>query len=215
MLDNSHSILSTNELLDSMRYGGYRDPAAALAEIIDNSVEAKARTIEVMCIDTTDDYMKRRVERLHRVVVIDNGSGMTKDVLWNALRFGVGTRKDRKGIGRFGMGLPYSSVSQCKRVDVYTWQKLKKIFHTYLDLEDIRKNNKNEVPEPKICDLPIEFRGFSNILPNKSGTVVVWSSLDRCIWRKSSTLISKSEEIIGRTYRKFINEKLLQIVWFK
>ena len=30
-----------------------------------------------------------------------------------------------KGIGKFGIGLPNASVSQCKKVEVYTWQKNK------------------------------------------------------------------------------------------
>lgn len=210
MLNGDHSILSTNELLDSMRYGGYRDPASALAELIDNSFEAKGNKIDVVCIDKIPSNMKNNVERLHDVAVIDNGEGMTKDVLWNALRFGIGTRRERKGIGRFGMGLPYASMSQCRRVDVYTWQKPGEVFHTYLDLDYIKNNNKSEVPEPKPSDVP-EFGKFSDIIHGRSGTMVVWSKLDRCVWKKSSTLINKSEQLIGRIYRKFLAKKELQI----
>lgn len=210
-LHSDHSILSTNELLDSMRYGGYRSPATALAELIDNSFEAKGNKIDVVCIDEIDYSMKNTVERLHDIVVIDNGEGMTKDVLWNALRFGVGTRRERKGIGRFGMGLPYASMSQCRRVDVYTWQKSGEVFRTYLDLDYIQKNNKRQVPEPEQSKIPKEFKKFSNIISPRSGTIVVWSNLDRCIWKKSSTLISKSEQLIGRVYRKFLAKGALQI----
>lgn len=211
ILYSDHSILSTNELLESMRYGGYRNPATALAELIDNSFEAKGNKIDVVCIDKIDYGMKNYVERLNEVVVLDDGEGMTKDVLWNALRFGVGTRKKRKGIGRFGMGLPYASMSQCRKVDVYTWQKPGEVFRTYLDLDYIQKNNKREVPEPEISKIPKEFKKFSNITSNKSGTIVVWSNLDRCIWRKSSTLINKSEQLIGRIYRKFLAKGVLSI----
>ena len=210
ILNSDHSILSTNELLDSMRYGGYRDPAAALAELIDNSFEAKGNEIDVVCIDKIPSNMKNNVERLHDVVVIDNGEGMTKEVLWNALRFGIGTRGERKGIGRFGMGLPYASMSQCRKVDVYTWQKPGEVFHTYLDLDYIKKNNKSEVPEPELSEIP-EFGKFSDIIYCGSGTIVVWSKLDRCVWKKSSTLINKSEQLIGRIYRKFLTKKELQI----
>lgn len=211
ILHNDHSILSTNELLESMRYGGYRNPATALAELIDNSFDAKGNKIDVVCIDKIDHNMKNMVDRLHDVVVIDNGEGMTKDILWDALRFGVGTRRKRSGMGRFGMGLPYASMSQCRRVDVYTWQKPGEVFRTYLDLDYIQKNNKREIPEPEQSKIPKEFKEFSNIISNRSGTIVVWSNLDRCIWKKSSTLISKSEQIIGRTYRKFLNKGELQI----
>ena len=211
ILDSDHSILSTNELLESMRYGGYRNPATALAELIDNSFEAKGDKIDVICIDKIDYTMKNNVERLNEVVVIDNGEGMTKDVLWNSLRFGIGTRKKRKGMGRFGMGLPYASMSQCRMVEVYTWQKPGGVFRTYLDLDHIKENNKTEVPEPEPSEIPQKLKDFSDIISKNSGTIVVWSNLDRCVWKKSSTLIGKSEQLIGRIYRKFLNKGKLQI----
>ena len=211
ILDSNHSILSTNELLESMRYGGYRNPATALAELIDNSFEAKGNKIDVICIDKIDYTMKNNVERLNKVVVIDNGDGMTKDVLWNALRFGIGTRRERKGIGRFGMGLPYASMSQCRRVEVYTWQKPGGVFRTYLDLDYIQKHHTTEVPEPEPSEIPQELKDFSDIISKNSGTIIVWSKLDRCVWKKSSTLIDKSEQLIGRIYRKLLNKRELQI----
>ena len=45
------------------------------------------------------------------------------------LQFGNGTKLDAdKGIGKFGIGLPNASVSQCRKVEVYTWQKNKYLY---------------------------------------------------------------------------------------
>ena len=44
------------------------------------------------------------------------------------------------GLSRFGMGLPSASISQCRRVEVWTWQgDITRPFYTFLDLEDIEK----------------------------------------------------------------------------
>ena len=68
---------------------------------------------------------------------------MNKEVLRMALQFGNGTNLDPKqqtNMGKFGMGLPASSVSQARRLDVWSWQKgTKSALHTYLDIHEIEK----------------------------------------------------------------------------
>ena len=70
----------------------------------------------------------------------DDGCGMDALTLRRALKFGDGTRLDRKsrGIGRFGIGLPNSSISQCRRVDIWSWTNgPENAMHCYLSLDDI------------------------------------------------------------------------------
>ena len=56
--------------------------------------------------------------------------------LKTSLQFGNGTKlKSRKGIGRFGIGLPNASISQCRHVEVYSWQN-SKCLQTYLDIDE-------------------------------------------------------------------------------
>ncbi len=209
-LNNDHSILSPG-LIDSMRYGGYSNPATALAELIDNSFEARATQVEVLCKDRVEQYKQNTVERINEIAVLDNGSGMSKDELWHALRLGVGTRTARRGIGRFGMGLPYASISQCSRVDVYTWRNQDCIITTHMDLDEIKKNQLREIPIPTEVAMPDSWRSASKVLPAPTGTIVVWSKLDRCMWKKSTTIIRNSKNIAGRTYRRFLHSKKLRI----
>ena len=205
-----HSIFSSR-LIDSMRYGGYSNPATALAELIDNSVEAGATHVEVLCKDRLEQATTKTVERISEIAVVDNGSGMSRDELWDALRLGAGTRSARRGIGRFGMGLPYASISQCSRVDVYTWQDRDKVIATRMDLDEVKRYDMHEIPMPAEATIPGSWVTASEILPSNAGTVVVWSNLDRCMWKKSSTVISNSQNIVGRTYRRFLNSGRLQI----
>ena len=205
-----HSIFSSR-LIDSMRYGGYSNTATALAELIDNSFEAGATRVEVLCKDRIVQAESNVVEQIGEIAVVDNGSGMSVDELWDSLRLGVGTRAARRGIGRFGMGLPYASISQCSRVDVYSWQSVGNVMATRLDLDEIKRDSMREIPMPVKSAIPDSWVVASRILPTGTGTVVVWSNLDRCVWKKSSTVIDNSERIVGRTYRRFLSTGRLSI----
>src|SRR5690606_2510695 len=44
-----------------------------------------------------------------------------------------------------------------------------------------------------------------------SGTLVVWSNIDRCIWKTGKAIIDNSEYLIGRMYRKFLASGKVQI----
>ena len=205
-----HSIFSSR-LIDSMRYGGYSNTATALAELIDNSFEAGATRVEVLCKDRIVQAESNIVEQIGEIAVVDNGSGMPVDELWDSLRLGVGTRAARRGIGRFGMGLPYASISQCSKVVVYSWQSAGNVMATRLDLDEIKKNSMREIPMPVKSAIPNSWVDASRILPTSTGTVVVWSNLDRCVWKKSATVIDNSERIVGRTYRRFLSTGRLSI----
>ena len=68
---------------------------------------------------------------------------MDATVLQMALQFGNGTHlneaDEHRGIGCFGMGLPSSSISQCQRVEVWSWQQgVENVLYSYLDLNEIR-----------------------------------------------------------------------------
>ncbi|TBY46629.1 ATP-binding protein [Rhizobium leguminosarum] len=212
----SFPIIPQNLSISAMRSSGYRDTAHALAELIDNSVQAGLEAnnpsfVEVICIEKSPSPDIR--PRIDRIAVLDNSGGMSAVTLRLALQFGNGTRLDPKkhtGIGKFGMGLPNSSISQGKRVDVWTWQK-GNVYHTYIDVEEISNNQMTEVPDPNASTLPSEWLSlFANGMP-ENGTLVVWSKLDRVSWKQGTTLLRHLEFLSGRVYRRFINERLLRI----
>ncbi|HFI2159475.1 TPA: ATP-binding protein [Pseudomonas aeruginosa] len=198
-----------------MRSSGYRDTAHALAELIDNSVqsgqESGRRTeVEVICIDAVPSSGRRRISS---IAVFDNAGGMEPALLRKALQFGNGSRlesKNQKGIGKFGMGLPNSSISQCKRVDVWSWQK-GIVHHAYLDVEKIKEGVMTDVPAPSVSTIPSVWLSLIAGEIGESGTLVVWSDLDRVSWKQSATLLRHTEFIAGRVYRHFINKKVVRI----
>lgn len=208
-------IVPQNLSISAMRSSGYRDSAHALAELIDNSIQSGQEVggttqVELICIDQASSGGRRR---LSRIAVFDNAAGMDQQSLRRALQFGNGSRldpKNQKGIGKFGMGLPNSSISQCRRVDVWSWQD-SVVYHTYLDVGEIQAGAMTEVPVPEVSAIPAEWLKLiaGEIAPH--GTLVVWNDLDRVSWKRGTTLLRNAEFITGRIYRHFINKKSIRI----
>lgn len=206
------AIIPPHMSIDAMRSSGYKDASYALAELIDNSIQAaehldRPAAVEVICVDKTGSQSAGGRRRLETVAVFDNASGMSPETLRSALQFGVGTHRDpaqQKGIGKFGMGLPNSSISQCRRVDVWTWQN-GETWHTFLDIDQIEQQVMTEVPEPTQATLPAEWLPLITSEIEDSGTLVVWSNLDLMRYKQSGALLRNAEMIIGRVYRYFIN----------
>jgi hypothetical protein len=149
--DVEPQIIPSELAIVAMRDSGYKNTAYAIAELIDNSQQAGATEIEVICLETEKLIEERKRSRIDRLAVIDNGQGMDAPTLRMALQFGNGTRlNDRSGIGRFGMGLPNASISQAGRVDVWSWQNgPDNAVHSYIDVDEIREGRQRYIPEPQ------------------------------------------------------------------
>lgn len=211
-MDNS--IVPAHLAVKAMRDNGYKNAAYAIAELIDNSIQHGATIVELLCAEIEVPINLRTVTRVNQIGVLDNGQGMTKEVLRMALQFGNGTHLDpanQQGIGKFGMGLPSSSISQAKKVEVWTWQNgIENAYYSYLDIDKIITQEMNEVPEPLIKPIPDMWRIAGKAF-SVSGTIVVWSNIDRCIWKTAQAIIENSEFLIGRMYRKFIHNGKVDI----
>ena len=199
-------IIALDRFIQATRDSGYKGTASAVSELIDNSLQAGADEIQVMLAEVGGEFPVD-------VKVVDNGCGMDPFTLRQALRFGGSSRfGDRSGLGRYGMGLPNSSLSQASRVTVYTWQKLEErangrnakratpeeVYFSYLDVDEIASGALSQVPIPhKAQDVPPHCLG-------KSGTLVHWERCDRLDNRRISTLAKKLSLELGKRFRHFI-----------
>ena len=198
----SFSIIDTKMTVKSMRDSGYKSTTHALAELIDNSIESGATAIEIFGVSRRDSDTGRFT--LKELAVLDNGEGMDGTTLRGSLRYGHGTRRSRQGIGRFGLGLPNSSMSQARRVDVWSWQSgVPNALHTQLSIDDV-ESGAREIPDPKREPIPDVYREASREVFRDSGTLVVWSELDRVEWKQASTTFRHTEILLGRLYRRFL-----------
>ena len=207
-------IMPAEYAVTALRDSGYKNTAYALAELIDNSQQANASSIEVLCLQTREIISRRERSRLSKIAVLDNGAGMNDVTLYMALQFGRGSYlKDRSGIGRFGIGLPNASISQAKRVEVWSWQNgPDNAQYTYIDVDEIEAGKQKKVPIPAHQALPMEWREMSDQIA-KSGTLVVWSKLDphRLTWKTAKATLVNTERLVGRIYRRFILDASITI----
>lgn len=189
----SHNVIALGHFIQATRDAGYKSITAALAELIDNSFESGARRVDI-------DFSRPATGEL-QVIVSDDGCGMTPSVLRLALQFGGSTRfNSRRGTGRYGMGLPNSSLSQARRVDVYTWTKRKHVWWSYLDLDEIVAGRATEVPQPRRRSSTLPTGGQDSA----TGTVVVWSKCDRVEYKYERRFLGNIERIIGRIFREHL-----------
>ncbi len=193
--NGEYSIVAVDQFIQATRDSGYKGTSSAVAELVDNSLQAGATEITVQL--TVD---KNEAEYPIVLTLSDNGIGMDLRILRTALRFGGSTRfNNRDGLGRYGMGLPNSSLSQAKRVTVHTWSSKKGwVLRSHLDIDEIVRGDLTEVPKPsRVCRTAI-VNGFD------SGTVVTWTQCDRLDNRRISTITRKLLTSLGRRFRHFL-----------
>lgn len=210
--EENYDLVPTHLAITAMRDNGYRNTAYALAELIDNSIQASATLVELLCCEAEEFVRQRTMTRIKEIAVLDNGSGMDPALLRIALQFGNGTHlTDHSGIGRFGMGLPSASISQCSRVEVWSWQDgPENAYHSLIDLGRVKNREMRGVPEPQLRPLPDQWLQAASSI-GETGTLVVWSKLDRVIWRTARSIIKNSEFLIARMYRKFLQDNSVKI----
>ncbi len=214
--DEDRSLFPGNFTIRALRDSRYHNTAYAVAELIDNSIDANALRVDLLCMEEFQRVGSRNQRRVSEVAVLDNGDGMDVKTLFDALKFGGGTRHDSdRGVGKYGMGLPTSSMSQCKRVDVWTWQDGldSSVWHSSIDADDIERGN-HEVPIPD-QETPIPevwmSAGSDEIYENRSGTLVVWTKLDKIQWRTGSTILKHTAREVGRIHRHWIDAEMTRI----
>lgn len=201
----SSSITKTppaKRLINSMRSIEYNF-STSLADIIDNSISAKAKNIKIY----TDTFIDSPY-----VEIIDDGIGMSYDELINALIFGSNREYKEDDLGRFGLGLKAASLAQCRKLQVCTKQN-DKIYCMGYDLDHIEKTDKWDI----MCYDVDEIERIPNIeiLKNiKSGTIVKWEFFDFIEGESKPgqfaenlrRIISDSKKHIALVFHRFYDE---------
>ena len=149
MINNpdQYDLIDQADALESFRASDF-DCYSAYGEVIDNSIQANASKIEITFIEKQERNPARQ-KQMGEVYFADNGEGMTADILRKCLKLGYSTRKnDRKGIGRFGVGMTSGAINQCKRVEIYSKVDGGAWYYVYLDLEEVAEKKQKEFPIP-------------------------------------------------------------------
>lgn len=107
-------VVPDPQLMESMRSVGYTIETA-VADVIDNSITAGGDNIDVRFTATPEP----------RIAIVDNGSGMDKQTLLQAMKLAGRSPaygREPYDLGRFGLGLKTASLSQARSLTVATKQ---------------------------------------------------------------------------------------------
>ena len=98
-------------------------------------------------------------------------------------------------------------------MDIWTWQNgADNAFHSYLDLNEIKTSGRQDVPEPTPTAVPNRWRQIVSNTSEPTGTLVVWSELDRVRWSGGAKTLERTADLCGRIYRKFLTGNENQIL---
>ncbi len=156
-------------LMESTRAIGY-SIEAAIADIIDNSVSAEARRIDIDFFPIGDAFIS----------ILDDGHGMTSPELIKAMQYGSRNpleERDENDLGRYGLGMKTASLSQCRVLTVLT--KKNGVFAgAQWNLNQVQQSEDWTLILLDECEANV-YPGYEKLSAYQSGTVVIWQDLDR------------------------------------
>jgi hypothetical protein len=158
-------------LVESLRAFGYTTQGA-IADLIDNSVSAGARTVNIRFEWAGPDSY---------ITIRDDGVGMDDDQLRSAMRAGSRNpllEREPRDLGRFGLGLKTASFSQCRLLTVASIRADCDLTVRRWDLDRIATTGRwlllRGAAEGSV--------GLLDELRSQGvGTVVIWQQMDRVI----------------------------------
>jgi len=158
-------------LIESLRAFGY-ELATALADLVDNSITAEAKSIWI-------DFYWSGAESV--ITLTDDGKGMDADRLVAAMRPGSQSPLQMRApddLGRFGLGLKTASFSQCRSLCVRSRPLSGEMATRRWDLDHVAKVNEWQLLRTAEPDAEPHFRRLKDL---PSGTAVIWQKLDRLV----------------------------------
>jgi hypothetical protein len=180
-------------IVEGLRDTGY-EFHTAVADLIDNSVAAGAEFVDVQVVMDLHGAI--------RVAIADDGCGMNREELINAMKYGSKRRADPSSLGKFGLGLKTASTAFCRRLSVTSRPggSDRPLCATW-DLDHIAKKGDWELLLSESDEETLSH--LEHVAPGRSGTVVVWEKVDR--------LLSKSYDRPGgspaqKALQKKVNE---------
>lgn len=183
---------------------GYKLPEA-IADLVDNSIDAKARNILIRFIRTDDQIL--------RVMILDDGQGVSS--ISEAMRIGSSSGKSKASLGKYGIGLKSASLSQANSFSVLSVSEGVGVGRKWT-LDNIQKGWICEVLNGKQVEGYLS-NDFGPLQLNGSGTMIVWEDLQHLKVTAATieTTINRSIKSlmtdIGLRFHRFIQSGRLNV----
>jgi hypothetical protein len=166
-------------LIESLRNLGY-DCSTAIADLIDNSIAANASEIHV-------EINAQQGTRPAAIIIADNGRGMDRDRLHEAMRFGAAQEYAADDLGKYGLGLKTASLSQCRTLTVSSKAKgarktRPRRHYARWDIGHVYGTDDWDLLAPVADELEDwESDGLAHEVASDHGTVVLWTNLEETL----------------------------------
>jgi len=156
--------------IEGMRDTGYHF-TTALADIVDNSVDAEATEIHIKIEMDGDGVF---------ISVADNGCGMDEETLLRGMQYGGKGADNPKRLGKFGLGLKTASTAFCRKLSVVTRDSVdSKILKATWDLDHVVSVGEWELLLGGTTKFELDI--LEETAPDSSGTLVTWDDIDRVL----------------------------------
>ncbi|MFK5915639.1 MAG: ATP-binding protein [Woeseiaceae bacterium] len=171
VIDNDYDIVSpgASAMIESLRAYGY-SLNTAIADLLDNSITAHAKNIWIHM------YWEGDASWLS---IIDDGCGMDKETLINAMRPGSQNPLDERtedDLGRFGLGLKTASFSQSRSLTVASHISGGETNYRRWDLDYVGKHNQWRLLKTTRSG---SEKLFSKLGELEHGSIVLLENMDR------------------------------------
>ncbi|KAA1199058.1 hypothetical protein XV78_14605 [Vibrio cholerae] len=189
--------VNPSRLLFGLANIGYK-PYAAIEDIIDNAVSAKAKNVKVI-IDIFEGKTFTEKSNIERISVLDDGAGMDDEVIRKALDIGSDVNYEEMSLSKYGFGLKSAGLSLGKKITVVSKTQQTGFSNCLiLDTSYIQNNGEYGVLVTEVSE---EFQG--QLSQSEHGTIV--SISDISITDTANSLKNKLLSRLGAIYYEFIS----------
>ena len=181
-------------------------PASAICDIIDNAVSAHAKNIHIKIIQKSTSTNLNKKNDVQEYLIIDDGCGMNKEKIENALDLGSSDTFYSEGtLSKFGLGLKSASFAQGSRLEIISGDGSGEINKEYVDLEEIEDEYYSVECDLNDLDRDLAQQYFEN---GNKGTIIRISKIHTNNHPSIKTTISELEEKLGVIYYYFLRKEL-------
>ncbi len=195
--------------MEGLRDTGYSFETA-VADLVDNSIAANATTID---ISVQLDFRGQV-----RLAIADDGDGMDRGHLEQAMTYGSPERPDPASLGKFGLGLKTASTAWCRQLSVISRPSggVPPVMATW-DLDYVKEKRKwlllvSDEPDAEAVE------HLDRVASGHAGTVVLWTKVDRLLRSYTNPTGSPAQKALkghcdelrfhlGMTYQRFLDPK--------
>lgn len=201
-----HKNIKVNDsfIVNALRNCGYNN-YSALADIIDNSLEPEVNSTYVK-VDFETEGTGADKTTIKSILVIDDGCGMTEEILEEAMSLGSETGKNgSNNLGMYGAGMKTASFSIGQKMEVFTKVSDSEVNYGVISLEnEINNHGGIFVDYAKYTEGTEEYKWFKSTVGADHGTIVKISVLDGLKNKNYQNFKGTLRNKIGENFNKFI-----------